>query len=134
MLPVSVHPEFYGNWYYSDALFTSTSATCVTGLVVRDTGAHFTPFGQAVILALIQFGGLGFMLFGTVLGLLMGKALSMRQTEAIGQMISTESIGKISRVALFVIFITFGGFHWKVRKVEIRKESQPYGMGVCMFN
>ncbi len=107
MLPVSVQPEFYGNWYYGDALFTSTSATCVTGLVVRDTGTHFTPFGQAIILALIQFGGLGFMLFGTVLGLLMGKALSMRQTEAIGQMISTENIGRISRVAMFVIFITF---------------------------
>ncbi len=107
MLPVAVHEEYYAGWHYIDSLFTATSATCVTGLVLRNTGGHFTHFGQAVILVLIQCGGLGIMLFGTVLGLLVGKALTMRQSETIGRMISTDGIGGIVRVALFVIAITF---------------------------
>ena len=106
MLPVAVHEQYYSNWHYDDALFTSTSAVCVTGLVVRNTGAHFTGFGQTVVLLLIQAGGLGIMLFGTVLGLLVGKALSMRQSSTIGRMISTEGIGSLARVASFVILIT----------------------------
>ncbi len=60
-LPVSTPDEAPIGWI--DALFTATSATCVTGLVVRDTGADFTPFGQFVILLLIQAGGLGIMSF-----------------------------------------------------------------------
>jgi len=46
---------------FPDALFTATSATCVTGLIVRETGTYWSSFGQAVILVLIQIGGLGFM-------------------------------------------------------------------------
>jgi len=107
MLPVSVRPEYYDRWFYGDALFTATSATCVTGLVVVNTGGHFTMFGQAVILALIQCGGLGIMLFGTVLGLLIGKSLTTRQSETIGQMVSAEGIGRLARIAMFVIAITF---------------------------
>jgi len=107
MLPVAVHEEYYTGWNYLDCLFTATSATCVTGLVVRNTGAHFTPFGQGVILAMIQCGGLGIMLFGTVLGLLVGKALSVRQSDTIGQMTASEGAGKLARVAVFVIVITF---------------------------
>lgn len=52
---------------FLDALFTATSASCVTGLVVVDTGTYFTPFGQAVVLLLIQVGGLGFMAVTTML-------------------------------------------------------------------
>jgi len=93
---------------YVDALFTATSATCVTGLVVRDTGADFTPFGQAVILGLIQMGGLGIMLFGTMLALLVGKGLTFRSSEALGEMIGTEGIGRIARVVKFVVAVTIG--------------------------
>lgn len=107
MLPAAVVPEARSSWYYIDALFTSTSATCVTGLVVKNTGAHFTLFGQVVILALIQMGGLGIMLFGTVMGMMVGKALSVRGSSALGEMLSTEGIGKIGRVARFVIIATF---------------------------
>jgi len=60
-----------------DALFTATSAVCVTGLVVRDTGTGFTPFGQTVILALIQLGGLGIMTFSLVILSLLGGRLSL---------------------------------------------------------
>lgn len=61
-IPAATPPEAPLSW--TDALFTATSATCVTGLVVRDTGTGFTLFGQGVILGLIQLGGLGIMTFG----------------------------------------------------------------------
>ena len=92
---------------YDEAIFTATSATCVTGLIVRDTGGDFTMFGQAVILALIQIGGLGIMLFGTVLAMLMGKSLSMRHSSAMGQMLATDRFGQLGRIAVFVVAITF---------------------------
>ena len=65
MLPVATHPGTQ-RWYYPDALFTAVSATCVTGLIVKDTGTFFTTFGQGVILVLIQIGGLGIMMFGSM--------------------------------------------------------------------
>jgi len=92
---------------YQDALFTATSATCVTGLIVRDTGADFTPFGQAIILALIQMGGLGIMLFGTMLATLVGKGLSVRGSDALGQMVGAAGIGRLARIVKFVVVFTF---------------------------
>jgi trk system potassium uptake protein TrkH len=76
--------------------------------VVRDTGTGFTPLGQAVILALIQMGGLGIMLFGTALAVLMGRGLSVRSSDALGQMIGTEGIGRLGRTAKFVVAATIG--------------------------
>ncbi|MFW6065475.1 MAG: TrkH family potassium uptake protein [Planctomycetota bacterium] len=92
---------------YVDALFTATSATCVTGLIVRDTGSDFTYFGQAVILVLIQLGGLGIMIFGTVLAMLVGRGLSIRGTQAVGEIMSAEAVGRIGRTVTFVVLLTF---------------------------
>ncbi len=92
--------------YYIDALFTSTSAVCVTGLTVADVGKDFTPFGQAVILCLIQAGGLGIMIFGTSLALLVGRGLNMRQSNAIGSMLSAQNAGNLKQVASFVVLVT----------------------------
>ena len=61
-----------------DALFTATSATCVTGLSVVDTTAHWSPFGQGVLLALIQLGGLGLSTFATGFSLLVRRRLGLR--------------------------------------------------------
>ena len=74
LLPVSSdHTDFL------DALFTATSATCVTGLVVYDTATHWTLFGQIVILLLIQIGGLGFIYdWGFFLPLILRKKISLR--------------------------------------------------------
>jgi len=94
--------------YYDDALFTAVSATCVTGLVIHDTGRDFSLFGQAVILGMIQLGGLGIMLFGTVLAMWVGKALSVRGSDAIGQMMGHEGIGRLSRAVKFVVVVTLG--------------------------
>jgi trk system potassium uptake protein TrkH len=63
---------------WMDALFTATSAVCVTGLIVVDTATYFTPWGQAFLLLLIQLGGLGILTFATVLILAMGRRLSLR--------------------------------------------------------
>lgn len=63
---------------FIDALFTATSATCVTGLVVVDTGSYFSLFGQTVILVLMQIGGLGFMTMATLFALLLRRRISLR--------------------------------------------------------
>jgi trk system potassium uptake protein TrkH len=105
MLPVAVHPGTQ-RWYYDDALFTAVSATCVTGLVVKNTGTHFTLFGQGVILVLIQLGGLGIMMFGTFLAVLVGRGLSVRTSTSIGQMLATERVGELARTLKFVALVT----------------------------
>ena len=63
---------------FEDALFTATSAVCVTGLVVYDTGAAFSVFGQIVIMLLIQIGGLGFMTLAATIFLIMRKRITLR--------------------------------------------------------
>ena len=68
-----------------DAMFTATSATCVTGLVVRDTWTQFTPFGQAVVLLLIQVGGLGVMTYTSLIFLLWRKQVPFTSREAVSQ-------------------------------------------------
>jgi trk system potassium uptake protein TrkH len=89
-----------------DALFTATSATCVTGLVVQDTGAFFTPQGQMTILALIQLGGLGIVLFGAVFALIVGQAFSVRETAAMRQVLSAEGAVKIGGMIGFIFIFT----------------------------
>lgn len=90
---------------FVDALFTATSATCVTGLIVQDTGSHFSLMGQIVILSLIQLGGLGIVIFGAVLALLLGQALSVRESVAMQDLLSAQTLGKIGNIIGF-IFIT----------------------------
>ena len=65
--------------HFLDALFTSTSAVCVTGLVVVDTGTYWSFFGQLVILFLIEIGGLGFMAMSTIFAIILGKKISLRE-------------------------------------------------------
>jgi trk system potassium uptake protein TrkH len=90
---------------YLDALFTSVSATCVTGLITVDTGSDWSFFGQAVILVLIQLGGLGIMIFGAVLTMMMGKRLGLRGSRTMGKMMAT-STGDVARVMRFVVVVT----------------------------
>ena len=71
MLPAATRGPGAASW--SDALFTATSAVCVTGLVVRDTALYWSPFGQAVILILIQVGGLGVVSVAAFIALVSGK-------------------------------------------------------------
>jgi trk system potassium uptake protein len=89
-----------------DALFTATSATCVTGLVVVDTGTTFTLFGQLVILALIQIGGLGFMTFATLFALILGKRISLKEKLLIKESLNNLSIDGVVRLVKRILIFT----------------------------
>lgn len=102
MLPKS----HVGRISFIDALFTSTSATCVTGLVVLDTGSDFTTMGQIIILGMIQLGGLGIVIFGAVIALLLGQALSVRESVAMRDLLSSETLGRISQIIAFIFAFT----------------------------
>ncbi len=103
MLPKASTGE---NLSFIDALFTSTSATCVTGLIVKDTGADFTLMGQTVILTLIQLGGLGIVVFGAILALLLGQALNVRESVAMQDLLSERTLGKIGNIIAFIFLGT----------------------------
>ncbi|GEN35415.1 potassium transporter TrkG [Aneurinibacillus danicus] len=91
---------------FVDALFTATSATCVTGLVVVDTGTTFTHFGQLVILSLIQIGGLGFMTVASLFVLILGKKITLRQRLLIQESLNHLTVGGIIRLIRHVILFT----------------------------
>jgi trk system potassium uptake protein TrkH len=90
-----------------DALFTSTSATCVTGLIVKDTGTFFSPFGQAVLLCLIQIGGLGLMTFMAFFSLTLGRGLGLKQEVVMKDALSLEHRFGLRRVVVFILSMTF---------------------------
>ncbi|MCX7950607.1 MAG: TrkH family potassium uptake protein [Clostridiales bacterium] len=92
---------------FIDALFTSTSAVCVTGLVTVDTGTHYSVFGQIVIMLLIQMGGLGFMTFATLIALLLGKRISLKERLIMQEAYNTFNIQGVVKLALYVMGITF---------------------------
>jgi trk system potassium uptake protein TrkH len=86
--------------------FTAVSATCVTGLIVYDTPKEFTLFGQLIILAMIQAGGLGIIIFGTLFALLIGQQLSLGGSVAMQDMLSGPNVGQIGRMVRFVVLVT----------------------------
>ncbi len=87
---------------FVDALFTATSATCVTGLIVKDTGKDFSLMGKLIILTLIQLGGLGIVVFGAVIALLLGQALSLRESVAMQDLLSARTLSQIGRMIAFI--------------------------------
>lgn len=89
---------------YLDALFTATSATCVTGLVVVDTGTHFSTFGQIVIALLIQVGGLGFMTMSTLIAFVLRKRISLKERLILQEAMNQGSMEGIVRLIRKVIF------------------------------
>lgn len=98
---------------YLDALFMSASATCVTGLTILNTGTHFSTFGQVVIIALAQIGGLGFMTMATLFALLFRKRISFRERLILQESMnygSTEGIVRmIRKVLLYALVIELSG-------------------------
>ncbi len=90
-----------------DALFTATSAVCVTGLTVVDTGKYFTTFGQLIIMFLIQLGGLGIMTFTTFFMLLLSGGLGIKERLMLGEIFSERNLSKISSTVIRILFITF---------------------------
>ncbi|MFB0841459.1 TrkH family potassium uptake protein [Paenibacillus oleatilyticus] len=96
---------------FIDALFTATSATCVTGLVVVDTGSHYSMFGQIVIISLIQIGGLGFMTMATLFAFVLRKRISLKERlilqEAMNQGSMEGIVRLIRRVLVYSLTIEF---------------------------
>lgn len=92
---------------FPDTLFTATSAVCVTGLVVKDTGSYWSQFGQAVILALIQIGGLGVVTIAVSIAMLSGRKISLMQRSTMQDAISAPKVGGIVRLTRFILKGTF---------------------------
>lgn len=93
-----------GAWTpFIESLFTSTSAICVTGLVVRDTGSYWSGFGQAVILLLIQIGGLGVVTIAASFAMVSGRRISLMQRSTMQSAISAPQVGGIVRLTLFIL-------------------------------
>ena len=91
---------------FLDALFTATSAVCVTGLIVLDTPADFSTFGHVAILVLFQLGGLGIMVVSTFATLALGGRLGIRGEQALGQVLDMSTPGHAYRLARFVVLAT----------------------------
>ena len=91
---------------FVDALFTATSAVCVTGLVVVDTGTYFSVFGQSVILLLIQIGGLGVMTVATLVAVLSGKKINLKERLLIQEATNQLDLAGVVRLTLYIIRAT----------------------------
>ena len=108
MLPISATARCVTPFH--EALFTATSAVCVTGLVVQDTGSYWSVFGQAVILTLIQIGGLGVVTVAASFALLSGRRISLMQRSTMQDAISAPRVGGIVRLTRFILRGTFRCF------------------------
>ena len=101
MLPISSRSgEGLG---FIDSLFTATSATCVTGLVVVDTWSHFNLFGQMVILLLIQIGGLGYMTLAMTIAIILGKKMGLKHRSLMMESVSARSLGSIFDLLKYIV-------------------------------
>jgi trk system potassium uptake protein TrkH len=93
---------------FVDTLFTATSATCVTGLIVKDTATHFSPFGKVVILLLFQIGGLGIMTLSTMFAILLGRKLTLRENVIIQSALDHHKIEGLKKLIKYIVLITLG--------------------------
>jgi len=92
---------------FINALFTSASAVCVTGLVVVNTAAHWTLFGKIVIILLIQMGGLGIMTMATIVAMISGRKISLKERLVIKEQLNQETLSGLVKLTKYVIYLTF---------------------------
>ena len=129
-LPVASATNERVGWF--DALFTSTSAVCVTGLVAVDTGAAYSRFGHVVLLVLIQVGGLGFMTFATLILRMLGKQLTLKERMIVRESINEERMGGLTGMVRWIALSTFmiefaGAVMLSIRMIPL------YGFGDGIF-
>ncbi|MGG7212169.1 TrkH family potassium uptake protein [Clostridium nigeriense] len=91
---------------FLDAMFTSTSAVCVTGLITLNTSTHWSIFGQTVIMTLIEIGGLGFMSFAVFLSLILGKKITLRERLVMQEAMNTHSIQGLVKMVKYILIFT----------------------------
>ena len=117
---------------FLDALFTATSAVCVTGLIVVDTGTYWNAFGQTVIMILIEIGGLGFMSFTTLIAIILGKKITLRERLILQDAMNTFNIQGLVKMVRYVLIFTvsvqfFGALLFSTQFVP------EYGLGKGIF-
>ena len=101
MLPISSRTGQFTP--FPDAMFTAVSATCVTGLIVRDTATHWTFFGQAVLLVLIQIGGMGVITIGMTILRFSGRKIGLRHRSTMQESISAPRVGGMVKLTGFIL-------------------------------
>ena len=111
-----------------DALFTATSAICVTGLIVVDTPNDLTVFGQLVVLALIQLGGLGYMAITTVVGVALGRQLSLHERLTLQEALNVQTMEGLARFVLTVLKLTLA-FELTGAAILTARWAGEYGIG-----
>ncbi len=104
MLPISAQSGQFTS--FGTALFTATSAVCVTGLVVVDTASYWSYFGQVVILAMIQVGGLGVITVASSLYILAGRKISLMQRQTMQNALAAPQVGGMVKLTRFIIITT----------------------------
>ncbi len=103
MLPQATHTGIR----FTDALFTSTSAVCVTGLIVVDTGSYFTLFGQSILLVLIQLGGIGIMTFTSFFAFFFKGGVSYKNLIMLGNLTNEEKMSEVMSTLVKILLFTF---------------------------
>lgn len=101
MLPQATKPGLKTT--YLDALFTATSATCVTGLAVVDTATHWSLLGQLIILVMIQVGGLGFMTIGVIFAMVLKRSISLKVRGLLQESMNSIQLGGVVKMAKYVV-------------------------------
>ena len=91
---------------FDEAIFTAASASCVTGLVIHDTATYWSYFGQAIILILIQIGGLGVVTMAALFSILSGRKISLMQRSTMQEALSAHQIGGIVKLTRFILIAT----------------------------
>ncbi len=107
LLPCATHGTLTPNISIIDALFTATSAVCVTGLIVVDTATAFSRTGQTIILVLIQLGALGIMTYAGIFALAFGQKMSMRGRYVLQDILKTNGAGRVSSILPAIVATTF---------------------------
>ena len=115
-----------------DALFTATSAVCVTGLIVVDTPRDLTVFGQLVVLVLIQLGGLGYMAITTVVGVALGRQLSLHERLTLQEALNVQTMEGLARFALTVLKLTLA-FELTGALILTARWAGEYGIGQAAY-
>lgn len=137
MLPVS---SASGEWTDPvSALFTATSAVCVTGLIVVDTGTYWSVFGQVVIAGLFQLGGLGIMTFASLLGLLVARRMGMRMQLIAHTETKNLRLGEVRRVVIGIVRLSVlielaVALILGVRYYTMYTDSLPSAVGFALFH
>lgn len=114
------------------AFFTATSATCVTGLVVVDTGTYYSILGQIVILLLIQVGGLGFMTFATLVAIILGRKVTLKERILLQEALNQNTLQGVVRLVKYIVEITFLIEGLGALALALRL-SQDFGWGKAVY-